>query len=67
MVRVNAAKEHIKKTKKHRSGSAIHLRPIKSSQSSNKNLRAVQSQQDIQHHEEDDEYESEQEIDEEME
>lgn len=66
MVRVNAAREHIKKKKHRRSGSAIQLRPIKSSQSSNKNLRAVQSQQEL-HPQEEDEYDSEQEIDEEME
>ena len=48
MVRTHAAKGHQKKKDKHRrSGSAIQLRPLKSSQSSKKNMRAVQSQQDL--------------------
>lgn len=51
MVRVHAAKEHIKKQnkKKHRrSGSAVQLRPIESSKSSNRPLRGTQSQQEFQ-------------------
>jgi len=55
LVRVNAAKEHLRKDKhksKHRrSGSAVHLRPLKSSQSSKRKMRAAQSQREL--HEED--------------
>ena len=45
MVRTHAAKEHSKRKDKHRrSGSAVHLRPLKSSQSSKKHMRNAQSQ-----------------------
>lgn len=68
MVRVHASKEHVKKNKKkhRRSGSAVHLRPIASSKSSNRPLRGVQSQQELQSNQEPPE-EEDYEVDDDME
>lgn len=45
MVRVNAAKEHLKRKKKNRrTGSAVHLRPLKSSNSPGRHVKGSKSQ-----------------------
>jgi hypothetical protein len=44
MVRVSAAKEHLKRNKNRRTGSAIHLRPLKSSHSSKRHVKGSKSQ-----------------------
>jgi len=44
MVRVNAAKEHIRKNKHRRTGSAIQLRPIQSSHDKKQHIKGSKSQ-----------------------